>query len=199
MHNRSSSLRNVAIGIMSGVVIAIVAWLIAQDAPAFFALLRSWGVPVILIGALATPVLVNPNLRPKVTRSPIYHPLTFAALPVFLLPFTLAVIFESKTYLLPDHVANFFFFFGRLMLPLSYIYKVRPDGIQAILQPPTHVWDILFWAAASTLYGFYCQKLRVWCAFAIAPCCIALIVLSFNFAMSNLGYIVWGLPFRVVG
>jgi len=198
MNKLSPSLRNVVMGITSGVIIVLVAWLVAEDAPSFFAFLRSWGVPAILIGALATPVLMNPHVRPKLVRPPISRPLTFAALPIFLLPFVLAVIFESKTDLLPSRVANFLFSNGRFVLPLSYVYKIRPDGIQAILQPATHVWDVLFWVAASISYGFYFQRIRIWYAFAIAPICIGLIVFAFNFVMWKLGYILWSLPFRVV-
>ena len=155
-------------------------------------------IPVIAFGILTIPIPLNPLDRTKRVGVRARRPLAFAAIPFFLFPFVIAVIFESKTNFLPNHVANFLFFNGRFILPLSYIYEVRSYGMQPILQHSTHAWDIAFWEIISVAYGFLTQKLRVRCAFAIAPICILLVVFAFNFIMWRLGYVLWSLPFRVI-
>lgn len=185
-------------GVGFGLLLVLAVGLAAEWAGSAFNGFRSWVIPAIVLGVLSTPIIINPAGRTKRMTSSLRRPLAFAAIPLFLLPFALAVIFESKTNILPNGIANFLYGYGRNVLPLSYVYEVHSYGIQAIVQPTTHIWDVAFWAICSIIFGFLTQRLRLRYSFLIAPFVILVIVVVFHYTMLHLGYIFWDLPFRVV-
>jgi len=197
MPEARTTLHNVK-GVGFGLLLVLAVGLAAEWAGSAFNGFRSWAIPVLVLGVLSTPVLIKPTGRTKRITSSLRRPLAFAAIPLFLLPFVLVVIFESKTNILPNGIANFFYFYGRKVLPLSYVYEVHSYGIQAIVQPATHIWDVAFWAIFSVTFGFLTQSLRLRYSFLVAPVVILVIVVVFHYTMLRLGYVFWGLPFRVV-
>ncbi len=129
---------------------------------------------------------------------------SFFSIPLWLLPFGLAVIFEAQTKFVPAAVANLFFYCGRYVFPLGYTWKKLPDSFMPLLNhpdffQPAHTWDLIFWAIISFAYGFFTRKVRTGFAFAMAPLLVLVILAIFHFFAWQLGYIHWGLPARVVG
>ena len=141
----------------------------------------------------------NPSGKRAVTVAARTLRSSLFAIPVWLFPFGLAVIFEAQTEHVPDVIANIFFFIGRFIFPLSYTYKARPDGLEPLLYPPTQIWDLLFWVAVSVAYWLVTRNIRHGYAFAMAPLVIVAILAIYHLCAWQLGYVHWGLPFRVVG
>jgi hypothetical protein len=121
------------------------------------------------------------------------------AIPLWLLPFGLAVVFEAQTRYIPDVLANTLFFIGRFVFPLSYTYKLHPEALEPLFYRPTHAWDLLFWCAVSVAYWYSTRNIRPRYAFAAAPLVVAAILATYHLCAWQLGYVHWGLPTRVVG
>jgi len=129
---------------------------------------------------------------------------SFFFIPLWLLPFGLAVVFEAQTEHVPTFLANIFFFSGRYVFPLGYTYKHQAGGFVPLLShpnmfQPAHTWDLIIWLIVSVLYGLFTRRIRTGRAFAMAPLLILALLAVFHFFAWQFGYIHWGLPTRVVG
>jgi hypothetical protein len=146
-------------------------------------------------GATLQHVQDHPALKPDTV-----HRVNFLAIPAWLLPFGLAVVFEAQTRYVPDILANFFHFNGRWLFPFAYLNRYWPDvGLERLLPSGTHAWDVLFWVVVSIAFGLLTRRMPPRRAWWLAPVVVIALAFAIHVIAAWAGLVFYGRSFRVVG